>query len=59
MASGALLSLLAARVAGFQAAISPVVLAIGFVTSVAVGIAAGLYPAIRASWMEPMDAIRA
>jgi ABC-type antimicrobial peptide transport system permease subunit len=29
------------------------------VTSVAVGIAAGLYPAIRASWMEPMDAIRA
>jgi putative ABC transport system permease protein len=59
MASGALLSLLAARVAGFQAAISPVVLAIGFLTSVAVGIAAGLYPAVRASWMEPMDAIRA
>ncbi len=58
MASGALLSLLAARVAGIQAAISPVALAIGFVTSVAVGIAAGLYPAIRASWMEPMDAIR-
>ena len=58
MVSGALLSLLAARVAGFQAAISPVALAIGFVTSVAVGIAAGLYPAIRASWMEPMDAIR-
>ncbi len=59
MASGALLSVLAARVAGFQAAISPAVLGIGFVTSVAVGIAAGLYPAIRASWMEPMDAIRA
>jgi putative ABC transport system permease protein len=58
MASGAVLSLVAARLAGFPAVISPLGVAIGFVTSFTVGVAAGLFPAVRASWMEPMDAIR-
>jgi putative ABC transport system permease protein len=58
MAAGAVLSVAAARLAGFPAVISPVGVSVGFATSFAVGVAAGLYPAIRASWMEPMDAIR-
>jgi ABC-type antimicrobial peptide transport system permease subunit len=45
-------------VAGFPAVVSPLGVALGFATSFAVGVAAGLYPAIQASWMEPMDAMR-
>lgn len=38
--------------------LSPVALAIGIVSSGAVGILAGLYPAIRASLLSPVEALR-
>ena len=59
LAVGTILSVAVARLAGFPAVVSPVAVTAGFVTSFAVGVAAGLYPAVHASWMEPMDAIRA
>jgi len=58
LAAGTGVSLAAARVAGFPAVVSPFGIVLGFATSVGVGVAAGLYPAIQASWMEPMDAMR-
>jgi putative ABC transport system permease protein len=58
LAVGALLSIAAAHLAGFPAVVSPVGVTVGLATSFGVGVAAGLYPAVRASWMEPMDAIR-
>ena len=58
LAAGAALSVAAAHVAGFPAVVSPLGVALGFATSFTVGVAAGLYPAIQASWMEPMDAMR-
>jgi len=58
LAVGTILSVAVARLAGFPAVVSPVAVTAGFVTSFAVGVAAGLYPAVHASWMEPMDAIR-
>ena len=59
LAVGTILSVAVAQLAGFPAVVSPVAVTAGFVTSFAVGVAAGLYPAVHASWMEPMDAIRA
>jgi putative ABC transport system permease protein len=58
LAVGTILSLGVARLAGFPAVVSLVAVTVGFVTSVVVGVAAGLYPAVRASWMEPMEAMR-
>ena len=58
LAVGTILSVAVAQLAGFPAVVSPVAVTAGFVTSFAVGVAAGLYPAVRASWMEPMEAIR-
>ena len=58
LAVGTILSVGVARLAGFPAVVSPVAVTVGFVTSLVVGIAAGLYPAVRASWMEPMEAMR-
>jgi putative ABC transport system permease protein len=58
LAGGALVAIVAARLAGFPAVISPMGVGAGLATSLAVGVAAGLYPAVHASWMEPMDAIR-
>lgn len=58
LVAGALASVAAARLAGFPAVLSPMGVTAGLATSFAVGVAAGLYPAVRASWMEPMDAIR-
>lgn len=58
MAAGTLLSVAAARLAGFPAVVSAAGIAVSLATSVAVGVAAGLYPAVRAAWMEPMEAIR-
>jgi putative ABC transport system permease protein len=58
LAGGALVAIVAARLAGFPAVISPMGVGASLATSLAVGVAAGLYPAVHASWMEPMDAIR-
>ncbi|MGE5347573.1 MAG: ABC transporter permease [Acidithiobacillales bacterium] len=58
LVAGTLLSVTAARLAGAPAVISVAGVTAGLVTSLAVGVVAGLYPAVRASWMEPMDAIR-
>jgi putative ABC transport system permease protein len=58
LVAGAVLSIAVAHLAGFPAVLSPVGVTAGLATSFAVGVAAGLYPAVRASWMEPMEAIR-
>ena len=58
LAAGAAMSVAAAHAAGYPAVVSPLGVAVGFVTSFTVGVVAGLYPAVQASWMEPMDAIR-
>lgn len=58
LVTGAVLSVAAARLAGFPAVVSPAGVTTALLTSLAVGVAAGLYPAVRASWMEPMEAMR-
>ena len=58
LVAGAAMSVAAAHAAGYPAVVSPLGVAVGFVTSFTVGVVAGLYPAVQASWMAPMDAIR-
>jgi putative ABC transport system permease protein len=56
---GALVSLAVDRVAHFPANLTPATAALGLGLSVAVGIAAGYWPAVHASRLQPVDALRA
>lgn len=49
---------LATTIAGWPAIISPQAVAIAFLFSVGVGIFFGLYPANKASRLNPIDALR-
>jgi putative ABC transport system permease protein len=56
---GALISLIVDRVAHFPANLTAGTAALGLGLSVAVGIAAGYWPAVHASKLQPVDALRA
>jgi ABC-type antimicrobial peptide transport system permease subunit len=44
--------------AGWQTFISPMAVAMALVVSITVGLGFGLYPAIKAARLEPVDAVR-
>jgi putative ABC transport system permease protein len=56
---GGLISLVVDRVAHFPANLTPGIAALGLGLSIAVGVAAGYWPAVLASKMLPVDALRA
>ncbi|HEX9967823.1 MAG TPA: ABC transporter permease [Solirubrobacterales bacterium] len=56
---GALVALMVDRVAHFPANLTPGIAGLGLALSVAVGLAAGYWPAIHASNLQPVDALRA
>ncbi|HSS76695.1 MAG TPA: ABC transporter permease [Thermoanaerobaculia bacterium] len=56
---GALVSLAVDRVAHFPAHLTPGIATLGLALSVAVGVAAGYWPAVHASKLQPVDALRA
>jgi putative ABC transport system permease protein len=56
---GALIATAVDRVAHFPANLTPGIAALGLALSVAVGLAAGYWPAIHASNLQPVDALRA
>jgi putative ABC transport system permease protein len=56
---GALISLTVDRVAHFPAHLTPATAALGLGLSVAVGVVAGYWPAVHASKLQPVDALRA
>jgi putative ABC transport system permease protein len=55
---GALISWGITVYAGWSTFISPLAVLLAFTVSVAVGLGFGLYPAIRAAGLEPVDAVR-
>ncbi|HEV2853294.1 MAG TPA: ABC transporter permease [Thermoanaerobaculia bacterium] len=59
VAFGALVALTVDRVAHFPANLTPGIAALGLALSVAVGLAAGYWPAVHASNLLPVDALRA
>lgn len=58
IAAGLVGSLLIAGVAGWSVAVTPLTVVIPFMTSVVVGVCAGVYPAITAGRMDPVQALR-
>jgi putative ABC transport system permease protein len=58
IAAGAVVSLAIASFAGWATYVSLRAVALGFLVSCGVGISFGVYPAIRAAALEPVDAVR-
>lgn len=55
---GIILGLVVNSLLGFPLSISVFWVAIGFVVSVSVGLVSGVYPAIKAAWLDPIEALR-
>jgi putative ABC transport system permease protein len=55
---GGLVSLAITAFAGWSTRISPEAVVLGFVVSLSVGLTFGLYPALKAAALEPVDAMR-
>ncbi len=51
-------SLIIARFAGWNVAVNPLTIFIPFMTSIFVGVCSGVYPAIKAGRMDPVQALR-
>lgn len=58
MAAGFLMSLAIARILGYPVSVSALGLLTAFAASVAAGILAGIYPALKATTIHPVDIIR-
>ena len=56
---GGLIALAVDRLAHFPANLTPGIAALGLGLSVVVGLAAGYWPAVHASKLQPVDALRA
>ena len=55
---GFFLAFLIARTAEWKTIVTPISVIVAFTVSVAVGIVFGLYPAVKASRINPIDALR-
>jgi len=51
-------SLIISRFAGWSVAVNPLTIFIPFMTSIVVGVCSGVYPAIKAGRMDPVQALR-
>lgn len=55
---GVSVGLLINKIAGFPLSVSIVWIFIGFIVSVSVGLVSGIYPAVKAANLDPIDALR-